>query len=282
MRLKSYVNPGPAPRICGPHLGKQERRDNFREELMLQFTNKRFVITGGSSGIGLAVARHIISDGGKVLITGTNRERLEGLRTSDSALAILLNDAGNPDAAEALADEARRLFGTIDGVLFNAGIGGSDTIGTFTYESFRTLVDINIGGPLFGTQALAPLLRDCGSIVMTSSTAKDKGNPGGNALYAATKGALRSMVRGLARELSPRGIRVNTVSPGPIRTEFFSRLGRSDDQLEAMEQRFKTVNPLGRMGTSEEAAAVALFLLSDAASYVTGADYTVDGGSAQL
>ena len=248
---------------------------------MGRFEGKSVVITGGSSGIGLAAARRIVEEGGSVLITGSNADRLERAREQLPAVHILVNDASKPEAAQALADEAKRLFGTIDAVFLNAGVGAGAPLGHLTPDVYRQLMDLNVGGPLFGTQALAPIVRDGGSIVITASIAKDKGMQA-SALYSATKGAVRSLVRGFARELAPRRIRVNAVSPGAIETDFFNRLGLPEEHASAVVQQIAAGNPLGRVGTAEEAAAVALFLLSDEASYVTGADYCVDGGDAQL
>jgi NAD(P)-dependent dehydrogenase (short-subunit alcohol dehydrogenase family) len=249
---------------------------------MARFTDKSFVVTGGTTGIGFAAARRIVEEGGNVLVTGTSPERLRAVQASIPGAATLLNNAGDLDvSAAALAEEARRLFGTLEGVFLNAGVGTGSMGDAPSSQSYRTLVDINIGGPFFGAIMLEPLVRDGGSIVITASNAKDKGLPG-SALYAATKGAARSMVRGLARDFAPRRIRVNAMSPGPIETEFFARLGRSAEEIDAMAARIATTNPLGRMGTPDEAAAVALFLLSSESSFVTGSDYLVDGGSAQL
>jgi len=248
---------------------------------MGRFEGKSVVITGGSSGIGLAAARRIVEEGGSVLITGSNADRLERAREQLPAVHILVNDASKPEAGQALADEAERLFGTIDAVFLNAGVGAGAPLGHLTPDVYRQLMDLNVGGPLFGTQALAPIVRDGGSIVITASIAKDKGMQA-SALYSATKGAVRSLVRGFARELAPRRIRVNAVSPGAIETDFFNRLGLPEEHASAVVQQIAAGNPLGRVGTAEEAAAVALFLLSDEASYVTGADYCVDGGDAQL
>lgn len=248
---------------------------------MNRFSGKSVVITGGSSGIGLAAAQRIVAEGGSVLITGSNAARLEAARGRCPEAHTLVNDAARPEAAQALADEAARLFGTVDAVFLNAGVGAAAPLGQLTPELYRQLMDLNVGGVLFGTQALAPILRDGGAILITASIAKDKGMPA-SALYSATKGAVRSLVRGFARELAPRRIRVNALSPGPIATDFFNRLGLPEEHASTIEQHIAASNPLGRMGTSEEAAAVALFLLSEEASYVTGADYFVDGGDAQL
>jgi NAD(P)-dependent dehydrogenase (short-subunit alcohol dehydrogenase family) len=246
---------------------------------MSRFAGKTVVVTGGSSGIGLATAQRIAAEGGRVLVTGTDRARLAAARADN--IEVIENDAGEFASAAALAMQAERLFGQIDGALLNAGVGGGAPLGQITPELFRRIMDLNVGGPLFGAQALLPLMRPGGSIVITASAAKDKGMAGAS-VYSASKGAVRSMVLGLARELAPIPIRVNSVSPGPIDTPFFDRLGRSAEQLEQINKHIRATNPLGRMGTMEEAAAVAAFLLSDEAGFVTGSDYAVDGGEAQL
>lgn len=246
---------------------------------MTRFAGKTIVITGGSSGIGLATAQRIVAEGGQVLVSGTNADKLAAVRSQ--SLHVVENDAADPAAANALASEAQRLFGEIDGAFLNAGIGAGAPLDKITPDLYRRLMDLNVGGVLFGAQALAPLIRSGGSILVTASAAKDKGMAGA-AIYSATKGAVRSMVKGLARELAPRNIRVNTVSPGPIETPFFERLGRPPEQLEMLHKHIASTNPMGRMGTMGEAAAVAAFLLSTEAGFVTGSDYAVDGGEAQL
>jgi len=248
---------------------------------MARFTDKAFVITGGSSGIGLTTALGITGAGGKVLVTGSNAEKLKEAAALNPNIRTLLNDAGDLNAASALAAEAKKLFGQIDGVFLNAGKGGGAPLGQITPAMFSELFNLNVGGVVFGAQALAPMLKDGGSIVITASAAKDKGMAGA-AIYSATKGAVRSLTKALTRELAPRQIRVNTLSPGPIQTPIFARLGRPPEMLEKLASMIKANNPLGRMGTSEEAAAVALFLLSDESTFVTGSDYAVDGGEAQL
>ncbi|WP_050764259.1 SDR family NAD(P)-dependent oxidoreductase [Beijerinckia indica] len=153
---------------------------------MARFTGKSVVITGGSSGIGLATAQRIVVEGGQALVTGTNAQKLAAAR-SDS-IHVLENDAANPAAAAALAARAKELFGEIDGAFLNAGIGKGAALGTITAEFYHALMDLNVGGVIFGAQALAPLIRPGGSILVTASAAKDKGIPQG-AIYSATKGA---------------------------------------------------------------------------------------------
>jgi NAD(P)-dependent dehydrogenase (short-subunit alcohol dehydrogenase family) len=248
---------------------------------MARFTGKAIVVTGGSSGIGLATAARIVAEGGRVLVTGTNPAKLAAVKAEYPAIHIMENDAADPEAANAMAAEAKRIFGEIDGVFLNAGVGAGAPIGKITAKMFHQIMDLNVGGVLFGAQAMAPLIRPGGSILITASVAKDKGMAGA-AVYSASKGAVASMARGLARELAMRPVRVNTLSPGPIETPFFERLGRPKEAMEMLEKYIKASNPMGRMGKVEEAAAVAVFLLSDEASYVTGSDYPVDGGEGQL
>ena len=248
---------------------------------MSRFSEKSFVITGGTSGIGFATALSIAKEGGRVLVTGTRQERLEAAATAHPNIEAVFNDASDFNTADRLAKEVRKRFGLIDGAFLNAGKGGGAILGEITPELYRELVDLNVGGVLFGVQALSSLVKDGGSLVLMSSLAKDKGMAGG-AVYSAAKGAVRSMTRAFARELLSRRIRVNAVSPGPIHTPFFKRTGRTDEAVEQMQSAFCKSNPMGRMGTADEVASVVLFLLSDEASYVTGADYAVDGGEAQI
>ncbi|HIO00711.1 MAG TPA: SDR family oxidoreductase [Alphaproteobacteria bacterium] len=248
---------------------------------MARFVDKAFVVTGGTSGIGFSTALSIAQEGGQVLVTGTNIDRLRAAEQAHSNVQGFLNDAADFDAAEVLAEEVTRRFGRIDGASINAGKGGGALLGNITPELYRELFDLNVGGALFSAQALSGLVKDGGSLVLMSSLAKDKGMAGG-AVYSAAKGAVRSMTRALARELISRQVRVNTVSPGPTITPFFKRTGRSDEAVDQMQDAFCKANPMGRMGTAEEVASVVLFLLSDESSYVTGSDYAVDGGEAQL
>lgn len=248
---------------------------------MNRFEGKNIVVTGGSSGIGFAVAQRIAGEGGRVLVTGTSDKKLASAEAADERISAFRNDASDLASADELAKEAGRLFGEIDGAFLNAGKGGTGgMVGSLTVESYRDLMDLNVGGPIFGFQALVPLMKTDSSVVITASVAKDVGMPGA-ALYSATKAAVRAMVRGFAAEFAGR-VRVNCLSPGPIETPFFERLGRPAEVLEKIQQGVVKTNPMKRFGTAEEVAAVACFLLSDEASYVTGADYFVDGGAAQL
>lgn len=248
---------------------------------MNRFTGKKIVITGGSSGIGFYTAKQIVNEGGTVLISGTNVKKLATAAKSNPNIHTLVNDASDLEAANNLAAESKRLFGEIDGVFLNAGIGGGAPLGDITQEMYHTVMNLNVGGVIFGMQALSPLLRNGGSVLLTASAAGKKAFVGG-AIYSASKAAVISLARTFAQELVTRNIRVNSISPGPITTSFFDRMGRTPEQTKQLEGFIKSSNPMGRFGTVEEACAVTTFLLSDQSSFVTGSDYAVDGGEAEL
>lgn len=250
------------------------------DETMGRFDDKKFLVTGGSSGIGLATAQRIAAEGGKVLVTGTNAERLEAA-AKDPNITAIENDASKPESNDALKKATEETLGTIDGAFLNAGFGRMHELSEVSSEEFDAHYAVNVKAPLLQAKELSSILKDGGSILMNTSVANVTGFPG-LSIYASTKGALRTMTRVLAAELAPRGIRVNAVSPGPIETNFFARTGMSEEEMQGMAGQILSRVPLGRFGTSEEVAAVAAFLMSDEASFVTGAEYVVDGGMTQV
>jgi NAD(P)-dependent dehydrogenase (short-subunit alcohol dehydrogenase family) len=193
----------------------------------------------------------------------------------------LRNDSGKPEAARELAGEISKIVSTLDGVFFNAGFGRFQPLDAVNADEFDAQYAVNVRGPLLQAKALAPLLNKGAAILLNTSVAHQKGFPN-MAVYSSTKGAVRTLTRALAREFAPRGIRVNAVSPGPIMTNFFDRNGVSPEFRSEFGKAVIAAVPLGRFGKSEEVAAVATFLLSDDASYVTGAEYSVDGGMGEL
>lgn len=241
----------------------------------MRFANKHVLVTGGTSGMGLAGARRILAEGGRVIATGRNAKRIEAARaTLGSDAIVVTNDAGDPDAAEALADLARSEDG-LDGLWLNAAFAALGAPEDFDAAGFDAMMAANVRGPALQLAKLSPLLNAGASVVVTASSSVYEG-AAATGLYAATKGALVAFVRSWARALAPRGIRVNTLVPGPIETNL--RAALPVDIREGFERFVLDQVPLGRAGTAEEAAAVALFLLSDDASFVTGSQYAVDGG----
>ena len=213
----------------------------------------------------------------RVLVTGTNPQKLAKATEEIPGLLTLECDAADTGSADALAARAEEEFGKIDGLFLNAGYGVMKPLSEVTAEDFDQQYAVNVRGVILAAKALAPIVKDGGSILVTGSVAKWLGMEGG-VLYNSTKGATRTVSRVLAKELAPRKVRVNELSPGPIGTDFFDRTGLSEEERSEMIKGIEAAVPMGRFGEPEEVAAVACFLLSDDASYVTGADYVVDGG----
>ncbi|NSX54469.1 SDR family oxidoreductase [Parasulfitobacter algicola] len=245
---------------------------------MKRFENKRILITGGTSGIGLATAKRIVDEGGEVAVTGTTQEHLDDAgRSLPSGSLVLRNDASDPDAAVELAEKIKDQMGQIDGAFLNAGFGENYATEDVTAEAFDTMMNVNVRGPALQMAKLKPLIAENGSVLLTASVAPYLGGPKG-AIYAATKASCLAMARSWAKDMADRGIRVNAVAPGPIETNFFDALGKGGDDADDMKKQISKAVPLGRMGKAEEVAAVTIFLLSDDAAYVTGSEYMVDGG----
>lgn len=244
---------------------------------MTRFHGKRVLVTGATSGIGRAGALRIAAEGGVVIATGRDEERLDSLhRSLPSTATVLRSDAAESGDIERLAQHVRTVGG-LDGLWLNAGFARVGSIETVSPEAFDEIMGGNLKGPILQMAALCELLHDHASVVLTSSTAAYEGAPFAS-LYAAAKGAMVSVARCWAAALGPRNIRVNTLVPGPIDTNF--RDFMPSDFREAFEATFTSRLALPRIGSAEEAAAVGAFLLSDDASFVSGSQYMVDGGLA--
>ena len=241
----------------------------------MRFDGKCVAILGGNAGIGLAAARMFRAEGAKLALTGRNRETLAAAAQELDALGIA-SDMGVPGQSRAAMAEIERELGGIDVLFVNAGVGGFAPVEDVTEAFWDEIHSVNLRGAFFAVQAALPLLRDGGAIVVTGSIGSVAAVPG-NVAYAAAKAGLRAMARILAKELLPRRIRVNLISPGPTDTEIFKR-GASADEIAGVRAMLSGVVPIGRMGTSEEIAQAVLFLASQEASFINGVDLYVDGG----
>lgn len=247
---------------------------------MGKYDNKSVVITGGSSGIGLATAKLLVDEGARVIITGRTEATLASAQDLLGAGAIgVRSDAAQLDAIDALAERVRTEFGTLDALFVNSGITAFAPFEATPEQLYDDIFATNAKGPYFTVQKLAPVLVAGSGVVLTTSVANVLGIPMISA-YAASKAALRSMTRSLARELLPQGIRVNAVSPGPIDTGILDRSMPQEAAVQAKAQ-MTAENPMGRFGNSEEVAKAVGFLAFDA-TFTTGAELAVDGGGSQL
>ena len=244
----------------------------------LRLAGKVAVITGGSSGIGLAIAREFTAEGAKVVIFGRNEGALQKARANGlpEALAIC-GDVTVPSDLENLFKETIEKFEKVDIVVANAGVAAFQTIDKVDEETFDKMVNTNFKGTFFTVQKALPHLKRGASVILVSSNAHAMGVPTAS-VYCGTKAAVRSLARTLAAELLPQGIRVNCLSPGPTETPIFGKMGMSEAQLIATREHMKKQVPLKRMAAPREMATVAVFLASNDSSYIVGEDIVADGG----
>lgn len=249
---------------------------------MTRLNSKTALITGATSGIGLTTAQRFLAEGARVAITGSNAERLAAAaaKLGGNVLAILA-DAGDVAGQAAIAQAIKAEFGTLDALVVNAGIADFRPIEAFDEAGFDRSFAVNVKGPYFLIQALLPVLASPASIVFNGSINARIGMPN-STVYAATKAALISLARTISGELIGRGIRANVVSPGPVVTPIYGKLGLDDAQLGAMQQAILGQLPVGRFGDPQEIADAFVYFASDESRFTVGSELIVDGGMSNL
>ena len=249
---------------------------------MARLAGKVAVITGGSSGIGLATARRFVDEGARVFIMGRRRSELDKAKAliGDGVTTVAADATKGADLDKVFATVLEEK-GALDILVVNSGRVEPEELGKITEENFYLTFDLNARATLFTVQKALPLMRDGGSVILIGSIAGYVGIPG-YSTYSATKAAIRSYTRTWTREFADRGIRFNTLSPGPVDTPIMDGQADSPEEADAIRAQFAAAIPLNRMGRPEEIASAALFLASDDSSFVAGAELSVDGGMAQV
>ncbi|MEL4169415.1 short-chain dehydrogenase [Pseudomonas sp. AF76] len=245
---------------------------------MSRLQGKRTLITGGTSGIGLETAKQFQAEGARVIVTGVNPDSIAKAQAElGSEVLVLRADSASVAAQQELAQAVKDHYGQLDVAFLNAGISVWLPIEQWTPEMFERSFDINVKGPYFLMQALLPAFANPACIVLNTSISAHVG-AARSSVYAATKAALLNMSKTLSTELLGRGIRVNAVSPGPIDTPLYDKLGVADAYREQVNKEITASIPLGRFGTAEEVAKAVLYLASDESRWTVGSEIVVDGG----
>ena len=244
--------------------------------MMNDLSGKTAVVTGGNSGIGFATARKLKDSGAQVVITGRNAEAVNSAATELGVTGLVADQARLSDI-DVLVGRVKEEFGAVDILFINAGVASFAPVEHVTEEQFDTTINVNFKGALFTLQKFLPILREGASVINLSSINAYTGMPN-TAVYAASKAALNSLTRTAAYELAPRKIRVNSVNPGPTNTAIFGKLGMPDEAVQEFASAMQNRIPLKRFGEPVEAANLVAFLASDEASFITGAEYNIDGG----
>jgi len=245
---------------------------------MDRLKGKRCLVTGGSSGIGLETARQFVAEGARVAITARSADAFNAVRQElgDGGVYIV-SDAGDASAQKQVAQEIQQEFGGLDVLFVNAGIAELKPIAQWDEAAFDRSIHTNLRGPFFLIQALLPLFSNPASIILNASINAHIGMPN-TSVYGASKAALLSLARTLSGELIPRGIRVNAVSPGPIATPLYGKLGLSEVELKTVATALQNQVPAKRFGNPSEIASAVVFLASDESAFTVGSELIVDGG----
>ena len=244
---------------------------------MGKFSNKVAIVTGGSSGIGYATAKELVTEGATVIITGRRKEAIEKAAQEIEAIPFVANQASLMDT-EALYKKVENQFGKVDILFINAGITGTmGPIENMSEDNFDNVMDINFKGAYFTLSRFIPLLPEGASVVILSSIVAATYNPN-SPVYQASKAALNSIAKTAAAELAPKKIRVNIVSPGPTKTEVMTKAGLDEATVKNIFDHLQNTIPLKKIGTAEDVAKLVTYLSDEAATFITGSEFVIDGG----
>ena len=244
---------------------------------MNNLNGKTVVVTGGNSGIGYATANKLKKSGANVLITGRNKNAVAEAASSLGVTGIVA-DQSNLDDIDRLVGLVKDKHGGVDVLFINAGVAAFAPVEHMTEDQFDNIMNVNFKGAFFTLQKFLPVLREGASVINLSSINAYTGMPN-TAVYAASKAALNALTRTAAYELAPRNIRVNSVNPGPVNTAIFGKLGMPTAAINEFASTMQNRIPLKRFGEPDDIANLVSFLASDDASFVTGAEYNIDGGT---
>jgi NAD(P)-dependent dehydrogenase (short-subunit alcohol dehydrogenase family) len=239
------------------------------------------LVTGGTKGIGLAIAKLFAAEGARVFVTGRSAEGLADAAKCGDRVVGIQGDAAELDDLDRIYARIAAEAGRLDIVVANAGSGSFVPLGSITESHFDAIFGLNVKGVLFTVQKALPLLRDGGSVVLISSITGSKGTPAFS-IYSASKAAVRALARSWILDLKARRIRVNVLSPGPTETPGLTALARDESHAQQIKTHLAGTIPLGRLGRAEEIASAALFLACDESSFVNGVELAVDGGTSQI
>lgn len=243
---------------------------------MKNFKNKTIVITGGTSGIGLATAKELVAKEANVILTGRHQEAVASESKAIGAIGIV-SDQSDLNQVAVLVNKVGAQFEKVDVLFINAGIAAFSPISMITEDHFDGIMDINFKGALFTLKEFLPILNDGASVIFLSSINAYNAMEN-TTVYAASKAALNALAKVAAIELAPRGIRVNVVSPGPVNTPLWGKVGMNEEQLSQTASLIQSKVPLRKFASPEEIAKTVVFLASDDSSNTTGAEFVVDGG----
>jgi NAD(P)-dependent dehydrogenase (short-subunit alcohol dehydrogenase family) len=249
---------------------------------MARLAGKKALITGGTTGIGFATAKRFLEEGAQVAISGQNQERLQEAlsKLGNNAIGILA-DLSLAHNVQTMVDQVKRDFGSLDILVANAGITKPAPVNVVDEAHINEQFDINFKGVFFTVQKALPILNNPASIVLNTSCLDEMGMPG-MSIYSASKAAVRSLARSFSAELVGQGIRVNAVSPGPIETPIYSKLGMPTEAVQSMAEGLIGQIPMGRFGQADEVAKAILFLASDDSSFMLAEEIVVDGGWSKI